>query len=328
MKKFLIAEVIISAIYTAIVPHLWKGAVEYVGALIGSMIVPLGIGYIVAVCITRKSPRIHKIAFIVFCVLIAMAGCQTVYEIQTLKEKAYAQGVMADVIKESESIGTSRGPRTQMEKDLRENIIEVDKATADYDTNTTPEQIEKEMQIVADGLIKTMVQEMMARAKKIHVPEPMLQNTSFLYSKEKLDAAIRKQDADIKRYKKEINAAIEDMMQGSADAALASCEKSYTKIECEKLKKPFERGLGEAKNKIYSAVPVYVSYIEEELNAMRFISNHYNSFTTSGQFPHFTDAALQKQFMAKIQEVDRKGRAVADLRNNAWQDAHNKVSRI
>lgn len=255
-----------------------------------------------------------KKVFIAVCVIVALATCQKIYESHLLNEQSGGN--------------TVPGPQTRLEKDLRENIIGVDKATTGYNTTTTPEQIEQEMQAVADGLVKVMVQGMLARAAKIHVPDPMLQNTNFLYSKEKLDGAIRKQEEDIKRYKKEINTVINDIMQGGTSDALASCEKAYTKTECEKIKKPFERGLADAKNKLYAAVPIYIDYIEEELNTMRFISNHYNGFTTSGQFPHFTDTALQKQFITKIQEVDKKGRAVAELRNNAWQDAHARAGKI
>ncbi|MBR3632183.1 MAG: hypothetical protein IKN49_03880 [Elusimicrobiaceae bacterium] len=248
-----------------------------------------------------------RIVVVCLFILIAMASCQKIYEANLLKKQEIEKSI---------------------EKEVWDNILEVNKTTQDYNTSTTPEEMEKDMRKVVDGIVKTMAQEMLARAKKIHVPTPMLQDTSFLYSKVKLNAAIKQQDTDIKQYKKEINLTIDDIINGSKEAMLTDCAKKYPKSECEKFKKPIEDSLAGAKNKLTASIPFYVDYIEEELNAMRFISNHYNSFTTSGQFPHFTDAALQKQFMAKIQEVDRKGRAVADLRNNAWQDAHNKVSKI
>lgn len=310
MIKFLIAEIIISAIYTLMATDALKEGLEYfLGALAGSMIASLGFGYLVAVCITRKSPRIHKIAFVVFCVFITLAGCQAIHEVQMLKEKTY-------------------GATSLLEKDLRDSIIEIDKISSTYDTNTTPEQIEKDMKKVADGIMKAIVQGLLTRLQKTHVPEAMLQNTNFLYSKEKLSVAIRRQDTAIKQYKKEINTVIDDAIQGSTAAALTSCVEAFTQTECEKLKEPFEQGLLETKNKLYASVLVYSDYLEEELNAMRFIYNHYNKFTTSGKFPHFTDTALQNQFISKIQAVDKKARAVAELRNNALKEAHDRVSKI
>jgi len=251
-----------------------------------------------------------KKVIIILCVIAAMATCQKIYEAH-LKDQAAASG-----------------PQTQMEKDLRKNVLEVDQATADYNTHTSSAEIEKDINAVANGLIKTAAQEMLVRAQKIHVPDPMLQNTAFLYSKEKLDAAIRRQDADIKQYKKEINSTMNEMLDGGAEAALTECAKKYTDADCAKLKQALARGFGQAKTELYAAVPVYVDYIETELNAMRFISNNYNKFTTSGAYPHFTDAALQNQFMSKVQEIDRKGQAVAEMRNNAWKNAHSRVSKI
>lgn len=79
MKKILIAEIIIAAIYAAVFQS-YDNPLEYIGSVIGSLIFPLAIGYIIAVCATRKSPRIHKIAFVIFCIIIALISGQLIYE--------------------------------------------------------------------------------------------------------------------------------------------------------------------------------------------------------------------------------------------------------
>lgn len=252
-----------------------------------------------------------KKIIIAVCIIVVMSVCQKIYETH-LKNELHSDGAAY----------------TQMEADLRKNLIEVDSATAGYSTSTEVAQMEKDIDTVANGLIKKAVQEILAQAKKLNVPNPMLQDTSFLYSKAKLDAAIQRQDATIKQYKKEINVAIDSVLNGGVEAAVADCKGKYTNTDCAKLKKAFIDGFGKAKNELYKSVPVYIDYIEEELNTMRFISNHYNKFTTSGSFPHFTDTSLQNQFMAKVQEIDKKGSAVAELRNNAWKNAHKQISKI
>ena len=80
MKKYFIIEMAISMIYCAIYTKYWEGVAGYIGAVIGALIIPLIPGYIIAVCITRKSPRIHKIACIVFCVLIFIIVSRQIYE--------------------------------------------------------------------------------------------------------------------------------------------------------------------------------------------------------------------------------------------------------
>lgn len=292
MVKFLIiAEIIIAAIYTAMTQDMRNEGISFfVGAVVGTLVVSLGIGYLVAACITRKSPRIHKIAFIVFCVFIAQVGSQYLYE------------------------------QSALEKDLKEGLVEVDKKISTYNSATDISQIEKDMESISEGVIKEMILGILSDVKKINVPEPMLYNEKILHSKEKLSAAIRQQDHAIKQYKKEINGVIDNAIYSGVSSALASCEKSYPHTECKKFTDPLEKTVFESKNKIYEGVASYVDYLEEEINVMRFISNNYNKFTTSGSFPHFTDATLQNQFMSKIQALDKKGRAVADLRNNALKN--------
>lgn len=298
MVKFLIiAEIIIAAIYTAMKQDMRNEGISFfVGAVVGTLVVSLGIGYLVAACITRKSPRIHKIAFIVFCVFIAQVGCQSLYEQSALYEQS------------------------TLEKDLKEGIAEVDKKISTYNSATDISQIEKDMERISEGVIKEMIMGMLSDFKKINVPEPMLYNEKILHSKEKLSVAIRQQDHAIKQYKKEINSVIDHAIYSGVSSALASCEKSYPHTECKKFTDPLEKTVFESKNKIYEGAASYVDYLEEEINVMRFISNNYNKFTTSGRFPHFTDATLQNQFMSKIQALDKKSRAVADLRNNAWKN--------
>lgn len=80
MKKYFIIELAVSMIYCAVYTKYWEGVAGYIGAVIGTLITPLIPGYIIAVCITRKSPRIHKIACIVFCVLIFIVASRQIYE--------------------------------------------------------------------------------------------------------------------------------------------------------------------------------------------------------------------------------------------------------
>lgn len=80
MLKFLAIETGISMVYSALTPKLWEGFFGFIGSVIGCMIFGLIPSYIIAVCITRKSPRIHKIACIVFCVLIFIVASRQIYE--------------------------------------------------------------------------------------------------------------------------------------------------------------------------------------------------------------------------------------------------------
>lgn len=80
MKKYFIIELAVSMIYCALTPKLWEGFAGFVGSVIGCMLFGLIPSYIIAVCITRKSPRIHKIACIVFCVLIFIVASRQIYE--------------------------------------------------------------------------------------------------------------------------------------------------------------------------------------------------------------------------------------------------------
>lgn len=80
MLKFLAIEAVISMIYSAVTPNLWEGFAGFVGSVIGCMLFGLIPSYVVAVCITRKSPRIHKIACIVFCILIFIVASRQIYE--------------------------------------------------------------------------------------------------------------------------------------------------------------------------------------------------------------------------------------------------------
>ena len=80
VKIYLLIELVISMIQSAVDPRLWEGPGGFVGAVIGFMLFGLIPSYIVAVCITRQSPRIHKIACIVFCVLIFIVTARQIYE--------------------------------------------------------------------------------------------------------------------------------------------------------------------------------------------------------------------------------------------------------
>lgn len=252
-----------------------------------------------------------KKVYIAVCIFCAMFFCQQIYEAH-LRDEQYR----------------NEANRVKMETDIIKNLKEVGGVAVGYNSLTEAAQMEKDINAVADGIIKKAVQEMLARAKTINVPTPMLEDTSFLYSKSKLDAAIQRQNAAIKKYRNEVGAVIDKALDGAAAAAVADCEGKYTSANCAKLKKALDAGFGKAKTDLYRSIPVYIDYVEEELNTMRFISNHYNKFTTSGSFPHFTDTALQNQFMAKVKEIDRKGQAVADLRNNAWKNTRRQINRI
>lgn len=305
MKKFLCIEIIIAAIYSLFLSNQWSGFGEYLGYVLGSLLFPLILGYLVAVCCTRKSPRIHKIAFVIFCIVIAMAGCQQFYEKQLYETQ-----------------------RSKIENDVNHSFKQVNSVVKDYDSNVTAKQMDKDMQVLSEGIIKTMVQTFLAKAQKVQVPTPMLNDTSFLKSQKSLSAAITKQDLSIKQYNKEIEQIVRDIMQEANKASLDACIEKYSVDSCEKIKSSLKQGLEGAQKQILSSIPVYVDYIQEELNAIRFINAHYNKFTTSGRFPHFTDTKLQNEFMKKIQEVDKKGRAVTEMRNRAWENTSRQTARF
>ena len=323
--NYLFAEIIISAIYVAYMAHLWSGIYNYVGNVIGTIIFALGVGYIIAVCFTRKLSKMHKIAFIIFCILLILIGYQNKHEMQIIE-----QSIKKEMVIENNIVSDKRRlPKTLMEKELKDNLIEFDQTTQKYDTtDITIERLEKDMQSLTDGLIKTMAQEILSHSKNINVPDSMLSNPDFLNSKEKLAVAISKQDADIKRYKEEVNAVVDNMMIGAIDSFMSECIKKYTNVECNKINEPFKLKMTEARDKIYKVVPLYIDYLKEELNTMRFIKNNYDKFTTSGKYPHFIDNNLQNNFITKVQEIDRKGQIVDEFRNNALQNLHNVISNI
>ena len=238
---------------------------------------------------------IAKIALIVFCASIAKLGCQFVYE-SYIKEKLFEQSAL--------------------EKDLKNNASETKKALSDYVSTNDLDRLEKDLEKIENGIIKEMVQAIMDRSKKLHIPDPLMQNDIFLHSKEKLYAAIQKQETAINQYRKEVDSFIDDAIKESIAAGISSCEKSYSQATCEKLKKSIGDSSLEVKEKIKSAVYFFVGYLEEELDIARFVYKNYNKFTPSG----FADPTLQNEFVSKIQKLEQKAQSLIDLRKDALRN--------
>ncbi|MBR3632262.1 MAG: sulfite exporter TauE/SafE family protein [Elusimicrobiaceae bacterium] len=135
MKKFLLAEIVIAAIYAGVFLPCGNW-LEYVGNVIGTMLLPLGIGYLIAVCHTRKSPRIHKVAFVVFCVIMSIVSFQLIYERNLRQEQAQ----------------TSNTETTTAPTDKADSPVEKDKQDDQNEEAQTRAIVAKAVQMVQESL--------------------------------------------------------------------------------------------------------------------------------------------------------------------------------
>lgn len=271
---------------------------EHLFEAIISIAALIGLCYLVAACFTRESPHIHKTAFTILGAIIAAFF---------LKDgRKYVSKIITNQIYE----------QSALEKDLKNNASETKKALSDYVSTNDLGKLEKDLEKIENGIIKEMVQAIMDRSKKLHVPDPLMQNDIFLHSKEKLYATIQKQETAINQYRKELDSFLNDTINESIAAGISSCKKSYSQGTCEELKKSVENSSLEVKEQIKSAVYFFVGYLEEELDIALFVYKHYHKFTPSG----FTDATLQNQFVSKIQALEQKAQSLIDLRKNALKN--------
>ncbi len=315
MLKFLAIEIVISLIFSFLFPSSRETLATFIGSVIGCMIAGLIPSYIIAVCITRKSPRIHKIACISFCIIWALVGFQKLYD--------YSQLQSANAVSRPSSASytaSSPAEQTPLVKDLSQNFSEYKQVSKDYKPGITTPQMEKDLKNLTDGLLKTMLQSLFTHLKQIHVPASLYTNPAILQSKASLNAAISKQEASIKQYTQDTSTGIHTIIQQTKNEIQQACVDKYGQSACQNFT-PFHST--ELENKLLKGVEAYKDYLETELQSARFIYKHYNKFTTSGSYPHFVDASLQKQFMQQIQEVDKKAQAVLRIQQQAWQNTKN-----
>ncbi len=289
--KFLLAEIIISAIYTACMPQLWSGGIlGYILYVIATIIPPLLYGYLFAafflllVYIIRlffpiKLPKIHKVAFIIFCIFFIGIAIQDIKKIYFQKDGHIEETTEKDTIS------------------ININAI----------SNNEAKEIHKYMEGVLNTIVKNMDQEFASRSNKMNIPEPFIDDIIYLVrSKATLNAAINKQDIDIKQYKEDIKNMFDDIMDNNVKFAMSECTKKYKQNLCEAEMKPVKRALVKLQDKNYEVLQQVIDCLEEELNLMRFIDNHYDKFRVTDKGPYFTDSGLQEYFTTKMQNYEKK----------------------
>lgn len=294
--KFLLAEIIISAIYTACMPQLWGGGFfGYILYVIVVLILPLLFGYIFAAFFLLlgyiikklfpvKLPSIHKVAFIGFLILFIGIAIQDI-------KKIYFQKDVKDV------------QNTIEETTQKDNTSTNEKAILSNDK----EEMHQYMRGVLDTIVKNMDKEFASHADQVHIPKPFLDDIIYLVrSKEKLNTAINKQDVEIKQYKEDLKNMFDDIMDNNVKFAMSKCTKKYKRDLCEATMKPFKSTLVKIQDKNYEVLQQVIDCLEEELSVMRFIDMHYDKFRVTDKGPYFTDPGLQKYFTTKMQNYAEK----------------------